>query len=134
MPAGGVSEGLSAESSVNQRGIQFRARIDRSWLDNTLNIWVIRDVLYSDRQAEVQTLRMDKYESRDEVGELPAPSISGPYNEIAAMVQQLVDEAWEQGIRPRQITSMTAENQAQARHLEDMRSIVQKKLSIQFGS
>lgn len=60
---------------------------------------------------------------------LEIPRLVGhPMYKASDLVKAIVDEAWRANIRP---TAHLAENDAQMRHLEDMRKITFKKLGIE---
>jgi len=47
-------------------------------------------------------------------------------SEMNTLLQEIVDEAWQQGIRPTALSANQIEYKAQERHLEDMRTLVFK--------
>lgn len=90
------------------------------------------------RTATLGLARIDKEGSRetfaiDRINIVAVPqtdvvphTLRGSRNEIRRLLQAIVDEAWNHGIKPAGYAEAIMENAAQRRHLEDMRALVFK--------
>lgn len=73
-----------------------------------------------------------KLEEDKEVGpfDYPAPSLVMPADMGRELLQDIVDRAWDMGVRPYRAKETTPELNALKGHLEDMRSITFSKLKV----
>lgn len=113
-------------------GFQWRAHLHRDWFSNNLHLWVLKDEFKPGGPSEVHCLQMDQFKTHQEGDQMlpESASVSGPYTQLAPMLQQVVDACWEEGIRPRQLATTTAEHQALNTHLADMRALAFSALKI----
>lgn len=99
----------------------LKAYIDRNYWDG-IRIHLVQEDEHG--VAVAQPLVMKRLEEKDQ-GLIQPPAISIRHND-EQLLQSIVDQAWDLGIRPRYARETTPEVNAVKAHLEDMRSLVFK--------
>lgn len=74
----------------------------------------------------VKPLAFDRVEDHDGGAYPDAPIFDMRAGEARALLQALVDECWQAAIRPTGVDDFRRVNDAQGRHLNDMRALVAK--------
>lgn len=89
----------------------------------------VYSLVRGERSGEGRAIKPAEIEPRDE-GLIPEPWLDLQYEEGRDLLQGIVDACWTHGIQPSQLADNAAANDAQAKHLEDMRTITFHKLGI----
>lgn len=101
-------------------GLQLRC-YNRVWSDD-IAFWVVQTE--RDGYSLGVSVTMEKRAKGDQLDPTPTFALNRP------QAQQLMDELWGAGLRPTQGKQSEGVTAAQARHLDDMRAIVAKKLDV----
>lgn len=107
---------------MNPFGLQLRC-MGRIWSDD-FGFWVVQTE--RDGYSLGKAVTMEKRAEGSMFDPEPTFALERP------QAQQLMDELWGAGLRPTQGKQSEGVTAAQARHLDDMRAIVAKKLDVQL--
>ena len=102
----------------------WRFHVERLGWARGLRVWGVEE-RPDGKFAVIKPLELVQ---KEDVGADEAPFIDMPVRNVQPMLQALVDACWEAGIKPMGYDDYKRINDAQALHLNDMRTIVATKL------